>query len=364
MENKIALEEHFSTEQTIGDSQEYFYPEKWAETKRRLLDVGERRIRLMDETGIELAIVSLNSPAIQAIPDPKRAAEIARRANDHLAEQVDKRRDRLRAFAALPLQDPDAAAAEAARCVRDLGFVGALANGFSQVGDAETVVYLDDPRYDDFWRRVRGARPPVLPSPPRPDWVSGQELRRSPVAAGLGLGVRGRDRYPRAPADGFRVIRSPPRTAGRARPPRRGAALPGLAARPPHRQRAARVCGQAELSAISEQQLQPHHFRRVPDALAPRLDLPRSASTDCSSRPIFHSRRWPGRQSGSTLRRSARTTGPRLAVPTRPACSGWTSNGDAQVLLIPPPARNAATLSKPRTWGAGYRARPRQESGR
>ena len=131
MENKIALEEHFSTEQTIGDSQEYFHPEKWEETRRRLLDVGERRIRLMDETGIELAIVSLNSPAIQAIPDPKRAAEIARRANDHLAEQVDKRRDRFRAFAALPLQDPDAAAAEAQRCVRDLGFVGALANGFS-----------------------------------------------------------------------------------------------------------------------------------------------------------------------------------------------------------------------------------------
>ena len=29
VENKIALEENFSTEQTIGDSQEYFHPEKW-----------------------------------------------------------------------------------------------------------------------------------------------------------------------------------------------------------------------------------------------------------------------------------------------------------------------------------------------
>ena len=173
LENKIALEEHFSTEQTIGDSQEYFHPERWEETKRRLLDVGERRIRLMDETGIELAIVSLNSPAIQAIPDPKRAAEIARRANDHLAEQVDKRRDRFRAFAALPLQDPDAAAAEAQRCVRDLGFVGALANGFSQVGDAETVIYLDDSRYDDFWREYAALDRPFYlhPRDPIESWA-------------------------------------------------------------------------------------------------------------------------------------------------------------------------------------------------
>ena len=38
--------------------------------------------------------------------------------------------------------------------VRELGLVGALVNGFSQVGDPETVVYLDDPRYADFWARL------------------------------------------------------------------------------------------------------------------------------------------------------------------------------------------------------------------
>ena len=49
------------------------------------------------------------------------------------------------------MQEPEAAILEAQRCVADLGFVGALVNGFSQVGDEETVVYLDDARYDAFW---------------------------------------------------------------------------------------------------------------------------------------------------------------------------------------------------------------------
>ena len=72
MLNKIALEEHFATEQTLGDSQEYFFADRWEESKRRLLDIEERRLRLMDAAGIELTIVSLNAPAIQAIPEPSK----------------------------------------------------------------------------------------------------------------------------------------------------------------------------------------------------------------------------------------------------------------------------------------------------
>jgi len=151
MDRKIGPEEHFAHEDTLGDSEVYFKGELWIEMKQRLLDVGEVRLRKMDEYGMEYMIVSLNSPAIQAIPDRARAVDVARRANDLLAEHLERRRDRFRGFAALPMQDPDAAAKEAQRCVRDLGFVGALVNGYSQVGDADTAVYLDDPRYKAFW---------------------------------------------------------------------------------------------------------------------------------------------------------------------------------------------------------------------
>jgi gamma-resorcylate decarboxylase len=151
MKSKLGLEEHFSHPDTLGDSQEYFVEGKWNEMKKRLLDVDELRLRLMDQYDMEMMIVSLNAPAIQAISDAPKAIETARRANDLLAEHISRRSDRFRGFAALPMQDPDAAILEARRCVTELGFVGALVNGFSQVGDEETVVYLDDARYDAFW---------------------------------------------------------------------------------------------------------------------------------------------------------------------------------------------------------------------
>mgnify|MGYP000039905315 CR=1 FL=1 len=71
-----------------------------AELRHRLLDIHETRLREMDQNGLEMMILSLNAPAVQAIPDRKTADEIARRANDFLAEQVVKRPDRFQAFAA------------------------------------------------------------------------------------------------------------------------------------------------------------------------------------------------------------------------------------------------------------------------
>ena len=85
MQGKIALEEHFAIEPTLGDSQ-VFGSHVWNELSHRLLDVQDTRLREMDKHGIELMILSLNAPAIQAIHDTRRAVEIARQANDALAE--------------------------------------------------------------------------------------------------------------------------------------------------------------------------------------------------------------------------------------------------------------------------------------
>ncbi len=51
----------------------------------RLLDLGEQRIRHMDETGIDKAILALTSPGAQPLLDMAEAKSIARRANDFLA---------------------------------------------------------------------------------------------------------------------------------------------------------------------------------------------------------------------------------------------------------------------------------------
>lgn len=72
MKNKIVLEEHFATADTIGDSQEYFPAEIWPERRRQLLDFQTERLERMDACGIGFAILSLNAPAIQGIPDSAR----------------------------------------------------------------------------------------------------------------------------------------------------------------------------------------------------------------------------------------------------------------------------------------------------
>jgi predicted TIM-barrel fold metal-dependent hydrolase len=110
MQGKIALEEHIAIEETASNFGTPFPDHVWHELKGRLLDVHDRRLGLMDQHGIEMMVLSLNAPAIQGIPDPARANEIARKANDYLAEQVSKRPDRFQALAALPMQDPALAA--------------------------------------------------------------------------------------------------------------------------------------------------------------------------------------------------------------------------------------------------------------
>ena len=152
MTGGIALEEHFAIPETLGDSEQYALAGAgWDALRGRLLDLGAGRLAEMDAHGIGRAILSLNSPAVQAIADPARAIDVAKKANDTLAAAVTRRPDRFSGFAALPMQDPDAASAELTRCVRDLGFVGALVNSFSQAGAPDRVVYYDDPAYAGFW---------------------------------------------------------------------------------------------------------------------------------------------------------------------------------------------------------------------
>ncbi|HCP78995.1 MAG: amidohydrolase [Pusillimonas sp.] len=167
MQGKIALEEHFAIPDTLMDSAGFVPGHYWEELQKRLLDIHGQRLDLMDKHGIETMILSLNAPAVQAIADVPRAIEIARRANDALAEECAKRPDRFRAFAALPLQDPEAAARELERCVNELGFVGTLVNGFSQ-RDATTPLYYDLPEYLDFWSVVAKLNVPFYLHPRNP----------------------------------------------------------------------------------------------------------------------------------------------------------------------------------------------------
>jgi 2,3-dihydroxybenzoate decarboxylase len=60
------------------------------------------------------------------------------------------------------MQDPIAAAAELERCVRDLGFCGAMINGHTNG------TYLDDLSVDPFWARVEALQVPIYLHPADP----------------------------------------------------------------------------------------------------------------------------------------------------------------------------------------------------
>ena len=168
MKDKIGLEEHFAIDATLMDSHGFLAEKVWPELKSRLLDVQEKRIGFMDEFGVEMMILSLNAPAIQAIPNSDLAVETAQRSNDFLAEEIYKRPERFAGLAALPMQDPDAAIKELKRCVEDLKFVGILVNGFSQIGDPDTAVFLDLEMYRPFWQIVEQLDMPFYLHPRNP----------------------------------------------------------------------------------------------------------------------------------------------------------------------------------------------------
>ena len=164
---KIALEEHFALPETDVDSI-VGYTRSTPALRLQLKDMGTGRIAEMDRGGLELCMLSHVSPGIQGIPMASQAIATSRRANDYLAEHIAKYPKRLKGFAALPMQDPQAAAQELTRCVKDLGFCGALVNGFSQVGEADSAVYYDLPQYRPLWATVEQLDVPFYLHPRSP----------------------------------------------------------------------------------------------------------------------------------------------------------------------------------------------------
>jgi len=165
MQNKIALEEHWeSPDADVTGSHPFTDDDYFADVQHRLRDV-DQRVEDMDRYGIGVSILSLTQPGIEAIADAAEAADMAGRMNDAAAQLVARHPNRLRAFAALPLQSPDKAAAELARAIRDLGFVGALVNGYSNIGDADTAQYLDEPQVEPFWAKAEELGVPVYLHP-------------------------------------------------------------------------------------------------------------------------------------------------------------------------------------------------------
>jgi 2,3-dihydroxybenzoate decarboxylase len=146
----IAIEEAFAVPGVTPPLSPDFIPiqprfiEEWS---RRLPDVAELRLADMDAHGVDMQVLSLTS-GVEVIPDPAVAVAVARQVNDYLAEAVAAHPTRFAGFAALPLQDPDAAVVELRRAVVDLGLKGVLHN------DHVLGHYLDEPQFRPVWAEL------------------------------------------------------------------------------------------------------------------------------------------------------------------------------------------------------------------
>lgn len=124
-----------------------------------MVDV-DRKLAAMDDGGVAYSVLSVNIPGLDWF-DAAEAPAIARAVNDELADMVRARPDRFGAFAALPLQTPDAAAGELERAI-GLGLHGTMI--YSNVAGQP----LDKPELRQVFATAAGLKAPILLHPTLP----------------------------------------------------------------------------------------------------------------------------------------------------------------------------------------------------
>ena len=120
----------------------------------------------MDKAGISMQLLSLTAPGVENF-NTADGIMWAKRTNDELAGAVKKHPDRLAGLAALPFQEPEAAAEELERAVKALGLKGAMVNSNVQ-GE-----YLDDPKFWVIFEKAEKLDVPIYlhPREPSPDML-------------------------------------------------------------------------------------------------------------------------------------------------------------------------------------------------
>jgi predicted TIM-barrel fold metal-dependent hydrolase len=143
----IAIEEHFLMPEVS---------EAWAaarapldpscafhggELGARLRDLGQMRLELMDETGVDVQVLSLTTPGLHNL-DAVPSTGLAKRTNDLIASTIASAPTRFQGFAALPTPAPQEVVRELERAVRSLGLKGAMVCGRTREKNLD---------HSDFW---------------------------------------------------------------------------------------------------------------------------------------------------------------------------------------------------------------------
>ncbi len=181
----IALEEHY-WDQEVASHFKGRNSSRSDDLLERLFDLDELRIKEMDESGVDVQVLSHGAPSTQRM-DPQTAVAVAARANDRLAETVKAHPHRFAGFAALPTPAPEAAADELERSVKELGMKGAMIHGLTN-GE-----FIDHKKYWPIFERAQTLDVPIYihPGYPHPDVLAAyyqDYLKEYPTFASAGWG--------------------------------------------------------------------------------------------------------------------------------------------------------------------------------
>lgn len=106
----------------------------------KLLDLEHERLSIMDQTGVDMHVLSLTAPGVQML-DADAGTAMAESANDMLAEVIKRHPTRFAGLASFAPQDPSRAAKEIERAMGKLKLNGLIVNSHTN-GE-----YLDDPKF-------------------------------------------------------------------------------------------------------------------------------------------------------------------------------------------------------------------------
>jgi predicted TIM-barrel fold metal-dependent hydrolase len=158
----IAIEEHFISPTMANKFSGHHKLSAALHSTHRLEDLGEARIREMNDAGIDVQVISHLQPGAQVF-EPDLSVALARQANNLLHEGIRVHPDRFAGFATLPTPSPEAAADELERTVAEFGFKGALINGLTN-GD-----FLDNKRFWPIFERAAKLEVPIYLHPAIPN---------------------------------------------------------------------------------------------------------------------------------------------------------------------------------------------------
>jgi len=140
----------------------------------------EDRLRAMDRCGVDMQVLTLTTPGVER-EAPERGLKLAELTNDGFGEIIERHPDRFTALATLPLQEPEVAADELERAVKECGLRGAML--MSNV-DGET---LDSDRFLPIYERAVKLDVPLYIHPTSPiNHAAMDDYRLVPI---LGFGV-------------------------------------------------------------------------------------------------------------------------------------------------------------------------------